>query len=296
MRKSSVQRTRVLEVVEKRLYVILHGLVCLVHEKKADRFVGHLIDRGSEHEYICGNFRGPEKDIDRFEALELKNVDKGTASFDTDKNVVVSKAKPENGTIFARCTITLPRPDKILHFVCGGLGSYLQDRDTEIEGKPKVISGTRVFQYSFQDYREVQVLRKDGKTVFWPCPEPKTITTPKGPLAFAVLQLYNEPPEEIQGVAGILHNLYEFRDSLIFLGARGVTLKNPILKPADSDLLPYGLTEEWVCPLAMRDEIATLLSKKGGKRNFLVKYGKNMKILGGGGGTQVCGAAGGFAP
>jgi hypothetical protein len=279
------------------LYVVLHGLVCLVDDKKKDRFTGYLIDRGDEHEYICGNFHGPEKDIDQDEVLTLRGVDKGTDELSTERNAVVAEANPVDGAIFAHSTIFLPRPYKILHFVCGGVRKYLKDSKSELKAPPKIISGTRVFQYSFSDYTKVQLLRKDGKTVFWPCPQPTMINTPQGPLAVAVLQLYNEPSQEIEGVAGILHNLYEFRDSLIFLGTEGVNLNNAVLEPADSDPLPYGLTNDQVCPLAMRDKVAAFLKKKGRKARFVVNYGKNFlrfEPRGEGGGTQVCGAAGGI--
>jgi hypothetical protein len=161
-----------LGALENRLYAILHGLICLIDT--GNGFVGHLIDRKNEHEYIAGSFR-TENDIDRNEALELVNVDlTGKAVLDPARNAILRKTKPQDGTIFARNTISLPRPSQILHFVCGSVEDVLQDPETELLAKPSVISGTRVFQYSFQDFSTVRLLRKDG-SVFWQCPQPTTV-------------------------------------------------------------------------------------------------------------------------
>jgi hypothetical protein len=81
--------------------------------------------------------------------------------------------------------------------------------------------------------------------------------------------------------------------------ASAVQLRDAILTPVEGDKLPTGLTEAHVCPLDMRDKVAALLREKAKKKNkreeaedFILRFGKK-DILGGGGGTQVCGGING---
>ena len=272
-------------VVENRLYVVLHGLVCLIEDPAG--FTGYLIDEGNVHVYIAGDFR-QEKPISPKEVLTLQNVTPGTKGLDPARNAVVAKTTPRNGS--EQSSIVLPRPDDILHFVCGLLiGGSLSDPDGELKSQPVVISGTRVFQYSFTDFRTVQLLAKDG-SVFWQCSAPTTV----GNLAVAILEVYNEPPTDL-GAGADQHNLQEFKDSLTFMQAKKVELLTTAVNPVDCDQLPPGLTADQVCSLDVRNFVAPQLKKKlegeTDEISFAIRFGKKK---GGGGGTQVCGGANGI--
>lgn len=273
-------------VPENRLYVVLHGLVCLIEDPAHD-FTGYLIDRGNEHVYIAGDF-GHENPIDS-PVLTLVNVTPGAKKLDPTKNAVVLKAKPKRGKVFEQSSLVLPHPDDILHFVCGIVvdGVSLIDPDTELADSPSVISGTRVFQYSFADFNVVQLLRQDG-SVFWQCPQPTIV----GNLAVSVLEVYNEPPHNM-GASADDHNRKEFNDSLLFMQAKKVKLLIPGLFPQDCDSLPPGLTEDRVCSLDVRSLVtAHRRGEKTNNSNFAARFGKHEE--GGAGGTQVCGGANGI--
>jgi hypothetical protein len=287
MHERARQKTSFSGVPENRLYVVLHGLVCLIEDPAKD-FTGYLIDRGHEHVYVAGNF-GTEKPIGSNQVLTLVNVTPGAKRLDPTKNAVLSKAQPKRGSVFDQSSIILPRPDDILHFVCGLVvdGLTLVDPNTELAGPPTFISGTRVFQYTFTDFNKVQLVAHDG-SVFWQCPRPTVV----GNLAVAVLEVYNEPPHDL-GTTAAAHNKKEFNDSLLFIQAKKVQLLTPGFFPQDVDSLPPGLTEDQVCSLDVRSVvIAHLKGKKTKGSDFAAQFGKNED--GGGGGTQVCGGANGI--
>jgi len=298
MKKPARQKTSFSGVPENRLYVVLHGLICLVEDPAKD-FTGYLIDRGNEHVYMAGNFGKektiPNKDKDKNippRVLTLKNVTPGAKALNPTLNAVLKKAVPTSGQVFEQSSIVLPHPADILHFVCGAVinGLTLIDPDIELQkGPPFVISGTRVFQYTFDDFNKVQLLDQDG-SVFWQCPQP----TPVDNLAVAVLEVYNEPPHDM-GSSAAAHNKKEFNDSLLFMQAKKVELVIPGLFPLDVDSLPPGLTEDQVCSLDVRPLVTANLNTEPAKQTheirFILRYGNNK---GGGGGTQVCGGANGI--
>jgi hypothetical protein len=292
MNKQAGQSAQFQGAVENRLYVVLHGLVCLIDDQAGD-FTGHLIDRGNVHFYLAGNF-GAENSIHRNDALTLHGVDqRGAESLDPSKNAVLKKAQPNHGGVSARSTISLPHPNKIYHFVCGDVDGLVSDMDNELVPPASVISGTRVFQYSFQDFNTVQLLRQDN-SVFWQCPTPSPVNTPQGTIAVAILEVYNEPPQDL-GSTAAGHNRKEFNDSLAFMQAKSVELIEAAADPVDCDPLPPGLTEDQVCSLDVRDLVAAHLQGKLDEQTdelrFAVRFGKKK---GGGGGTQVCGGANGI--
>src|SRR5262249_28337049 len=154
-----------------------------------------------------------EKPIHKKEDLSLVGADDpatpGTATLDPDKNAILKRARPLNGAASARSKIALPRPNKIYHFVCGDVGGLLLDPDDElVKPLPSVISGTRAFQYSPKDFSVVQLVRAD-KSIFWQCPPPTLVSTPQGNIAVAILEVYNEPPidlDEVRPGAAAEHN------------------------------------------------------------------------------------------
>jgi hypothetical protein len=288
-------------VPENRLYVVLHGLVCLIDDAK-NGFTAHLIDQGRVHEYKAGTFP-VETPIHKNEDLKLIGAadpaKPGTASLDPDKNAILKKARPLKGAASARSKIELPRPNKIYHFVCGDVGGLLLDPDDElIKPLPSVISGTRVFQYSPKDFNAVQLVSASSPPPFWQCPPPTIVNTPQGDLAVAILEVYNEPPidlDEVTPGAAAEHNRQEFADSLTFIQANNVELTDPALDPQDGDGLPPGLHKDQVCSLDIRDGIQAQLRGEAQKDTFALRFGKIKKnMTGGAGGTQVCGGANGI--
>src|SRR6185437_11719257 len=270
-------------VTENRLYVVLHGLVCLVEDPAGD-FKGYLIDRANEHVYMAGDF-GKEKTIPNKtkdippRVLTLKNVTPGAKTLNPTLNAVLKKAVPTRGQVFEQSSIVLPHPYDILHFVCGAVieGLTLLDPGIELADRPLVISGTRVFQYTFTDFNQVHLEDQD-KVVFWQCPPPTIVNTPQGDLAVAILEVYNEPPHDM-GSGAATHNKQEFNDSLLFMQAKNVQLLVPGLFPLDVDALPTGLTEDQVCSLDVRPLVTANLKKEPGAQThevrFIIRYGNN---------------------
>jgi hypothetical protein len=264
--------------VENRLYVVLHGLVCLI-EDPANDFTGYLINQGNVHVYMAGDFL-LENPIPPKALLNLKGVNPGNKKLDSTKNAILAKTNPTRSRAVEQRRIVLPHPTDILHFVCGDVEGVLQDLEGELKTPPPtVISGTRVFQYSFTDYHDVCLVPDGSTKPFWQCPPPDMV----GNLAVAILEVYNEPPhdmdQDLPGSAAI-HNLQEFQDSLDFMQARSVTL-----------LLPALDKEEHVCSLDIRDQVLAQRRKEVEKNDFIFRYGK---MEGGAGGTQVCGGANGI--
>ncbi|HEY2362595.1 MAG TPA: hypothetical protein VGK36_15855 [Candidatus Angelobacter sp.] len=269
------------------LYVVLHGLICLV-DKGTAGFTGHLLDRSNDpfiqHVYKAGDF-GKEKDLDRFEALTLNGVDTGSAKLSPTMNPILKNPNPQDQTFFARNTISLVRPNSILHFVCGDPEANLKDNDELIKKQP-LISGIRVFQYSFKNYNDVNV--SGDKSFSWKCPNAAT----------AVFHLYNEPEVDPGGVRSLRHSLSEFNDSVGFMQETSkVELKNAIVKAVPGDQRPPGLPPEQVSALSVRDRVAAIVKKQQRRtplkkeEEFLLIHGKDDR--GGAGGTQVCGGING---
>jgi hypothetical protein len=154
------------------LYVVLHGLICLIDEKKNNRFLGYLIDN-DDHVFRCGNF-GWESDIDDDEKLELVNVNPNSETIDNvldpTKNAIVKDAQPNFGHGYEQSLIKLPRPENILYYIRGYVQKdSLDDPGQELVPGTREICGIRVFQYSFKDYTTVKLLRANGEP-FWICP------------------------------------------------------------------------------------------------------------------------------
>ena len=288
MAKKSAQENAV-DPAQNVLYVVLHGLICLVDN--GEGFTGYLLDRSEDkrvvHEYKGGTFR-QEDDLDERETLQLYGTDgTGKTKLDRKMNPVLNKPNPKDQVFFARNKIVLKYPNAILHFVCGNPGNSLKDPDNELKEAKCFISGTRVFQYFFDNYANVKV--GGNKSFSWQCPNPAATG------GYAVFQLYNEPEFDPGGVVSIQHSLFEFNDSLVYMQAKSVQLRDAIVKPVAGDTVPTGLTADQVCPLDMRDIVAAQLRlqrKRKPFNDFIVRYGK-MDLLGGGGGTQVCGGVNG---
>jgi len=285
MAEKSTQK-KIADPTQNILYVVLHGLVCLFDNGTG--FTGYLLDRSKDtfiqHVYKAGNF-GKEDDLENSETLQLNGVDTGSAKLPPQKNPILKNPNPqEDLTFFPRNKIYLPRPNAILHFVCGDPGANLKDNNELVEKHP-LISGVRVFQYTFKDYKAVNV---SGDPFSWKCPDTAT----------AIFHLYNEPEVDPGGVKSLQHSLSEFNDSVGFMQEKSkVQLTNAIVAAKFGDARPPDLPAEQVSALAVRDRVAAIVKKQQRRiplkkeEEFLITYGKDDR--GGAGGTQVCGGING---
>jgi hypothetical protein len=248
------------------LYVVLHGLICLVDEGQ-DGFVAYLNEMGSDHSYLYGDFLGEHSlnlDPNNYtQYIDLVNVCSGTATLNTKLNAVVkSGSVPSPGAKDVRAAISLPRPNDIHYYIKGHIspGALKGDPKYLVE-VPKQISGIRIFEYLVPDFGQVQ-LQSGPRNILWKCAPPVVVNDPvkNRQINVAVLHIYNEPPEEMPHAQAADHNLREFNRTLTYLGA-DLTLQVPgrVQKVNDPHPLP-GLLQEEVLALDRRpDYVVTLV-------------------------------------
>jgi hypothetical protein len=311
------------------LYVVLHGLVSLV-EIPRTRFRAYLFDMGSEHRCLCGDFFA-EEEIDYGSApfLELKgNFLPGNATLDVDLNAVLALTKaPDFDAGQVVSTIDLPTPSEIIPFIVGDLsrGDLIDDQN-ELKKMPTHLSGIRIFKYflaDVNDFRDVR-LASGLRDNIWICPPPNKL--PVTNMNVAALHIYNEPPDTLSPAKAARHNKDEFNRSVNLFG-RKVQMVNPASVmpfPRCESPTPRGLTGLDITPLDLREGFAIDLMNvlrsfwlletqvgKGAKRSKLSKEALEQRnnelksalplplinqlvcILGGAGGTQVCGGVNG---
>jgi hypothetical protein len=275
------------------LYVVLHGLICLVDTKT--EFVAYLLDMGSQHSYLCGNFLtekdipGPDIGANPLEGT-LQGVDPVQAvpdenTLNQDLNAVVKmRSVPPTTNRGLHVSIHLPRPKKIYYFICGYVdrGSISGDT-TELFKIPKMISGIRVFEYTFSDPTNLLV-NLNNDTTLWTCPNPlphPNVTS---------LHIYNEPPIPFQTTAAAAaHNVFEFNESGRLLGT-----SCRLTKAAD-DIIAAAPGQDPISGL-LPAETASLDTRDDTFAKFLASI--RLRIVprvdfGGGAGSQVCGGMNG---
>jgi hypothetical protein len=246
-------------VKENILYVVLHGLITLIDVKEKG-FLAHVLEIGSDHEYLLGNWLEeaeiPTRNKDQAPLrATLNNVDAGTAQLNPDLNAVFKlQALPDDTARDVRAVLRLPRPRSIRNFVSGKLDpGALSGDTTQLVQIPSQISGTTVFEYTFQNadpnVGPVPTLTSDSKVDLWTKPALAIVKDPPDApirvLSVAALHVYDEPGprlpgDELQNVAE--HNRREFDLSSVFLKSN-LTLVKDTGKPADvnSESLPPGL-------------------------------------------------------
>jgi len=274
---------------ENRLFVFFHGLVCLVDAKKAG-FIAYLLDMGNEHKCLCGDwlmereiYADPEYGVE----ATLWGVNSGSKKLEPTQNAIVRVSTlpaTNNQDVPVRAIIHLPRPDDIHHFVRGQLHPQaLQGNDLHrflSDPKNTVVSGTRVFQYSFQgqDGTNVAIIDEDGDPL-WECPDLAEVSNP--PLKVAAVHIYNEPLDHPNN--GNEHTVKEFNLSLKLFGI-DATLTNSATIPKPDNLKLPGVIRGEPSPLDERlPEGQRMLV---GARISAAGSGTS---AGGGGGSQVCG-------
>jgi len=172
--------------------------------------------------------------------------------------------------------IELPRPQDIVHFRKGSIApANINDPSNRLIEKPPILSGLRVFVYTFSD--RLNVFLSNGATKFWTCPDLAELSDRH----VAVLHIYNEPHTEPSNPQQ--HSVDEFNLSARFLGL-DVTISSPALGNM-GEPIPGLLPGEPEC-LARRDELIQELLLK-------VRSGLRLGSGSGGCGSEVCAACDG---
>jgi hypothetical protein len=244
-------------VKENILYVVLHGLITLIDVKEKG-FLAHILEIGSDHQYLLGDWLQeaeiPEREKGRVPLrASLINIDPGTAKLNPDNNAVLKlESLPPDTSSDVRAVLRLPRPRKIHNFVVGKLpkGALAGDLKRLVQ-VPQQISGTQVFEYTFQDKGRVALVSDSGRALW----KPKALAVITGPetsaeapakkLSVAVLHIYDEPGIRLPG-NGLPdledHNRREFKLSSVFLHS-DLDLVKKMAAPEDfkRDAIPEGL-------------------------------------------------------
>src|SRR6185437_4166978 len=252
MAKKSAQE-KIVNPPKNVLYVVLHGLICLIDDNR-DSFTAALVDMGNDHAYLCGDFLY-EDEIESAAELKLNGVDERQTKskenqLDPKSNAVVKIKYSSNEDNYYHSLLCLPRPAKIHYYIQGKLvKDSLKDSKNELqEPKPEKISGIRVFEYTFADYRGVSVTTKSGD-IFWKCPPPTPVVKNSKSLHVAVLHVFNEPPDKLSNAGK--HNKDEFNFTLAYLGAQ-LRLATPAAELLPNDPPPHGMRPEELYALDMR--------------------------------------------
>ena len=270
----------------RTLYVFLHGLICLVDVGKLG-FLGYMLDVGKDHKYLCGNWL-LEKEVKEQNGcsplqMQLVGVQAGEAKLDEGLNFIVRlSAHPNPSQVPLRAVITLPRPKHIYHFNQGEVRHTSCSGETSRFSRfPTIVSGLRVFEYRFENYRNVALLDNYGHCV-WECPPPAHVEDLRR--VVATVHIYDEPEKEVPAE----HNLQEFNTSLQFLGVNTVTLLDSNTIPKVNDLILPGVLPGETSTLDERDPDVL-------KMIFQVRRGElfEARDAGSGGGSPVCGGANG---
>lgn len=283
MAKTLVKNRRVSNAGPKNiLYVVLHGLICLVDFGKKG-FVAHLLEIGSDHKYLFGDWLAEQEIPPREKGrapftAHLHGVDEGSATLDRSENLVIlCKKKPKSNHPSVRAVFHLPRPARILHFIQGKIvSSNLQGNLKVIDGNPKRISGIRIFEYGFDD-KDLVFLKRGKKSFLWNCPDPAKVASGKKSANIAVLHIYNQPGLESM-VLSASHVVNEFNKSTAFLGVN-LKLKKPTPSVPQPSTAPAGfLPGETACLSHRRIEVLKMLLEA--RENRRINFG-----VGGCGGT-----------
>lgn len=285
------------------LYVVFHGLVCLVDGvKKAGADKGFkayvLLDQDNAHKVTFGDFLA-EQDFASLRTgiinLNFNGLTTGpdtpNAKLDRNVNPVVDLADFPTATASdVRAVITLPRPNRISSFFGGVIQQGTLVNDGHLKTPPSQISAVRIFEYNFDDPTKV-FLSDDSGNVVWRCPDANGLATVSGNLKVAAFHVYDEPPRTLTtNPTPDEHNKKEFNDSMAFLKAPGVKL-NAAAHPVDPETLKLKNV-----PGILGWEIAALDERNQDRVMKLIRTFRETdtgRPLGGGGGTQVCGGGNG---
>jgi len=283
------------------LYVVFHGLVCLVDggiQSRTDQgFKAYvLLDRDNIHKLMCGDFLA-EQDFVRPASgsppislsfsSELQPGSNPNVTLDPTINPVVQLAAFPNPTSGAVAVISLPRPDSIDYYLRGNiLPGTLNDPGNRLNPKPTQISAVRIFTYSFTDPAKLFLMNDSTKDHVWDCP--LQLAELPHDLNVAAFHVYDEPPRQIS--TADQHNIDEFGDSMMFLGAN-VQISAPAKVFPQAFPKPPGLQNWEIAALDFRNQVGTIKHILD-----LRMHGQAGDPLGGAGGTQVCGGANGFVP
>jgi hypothetical protein len=275
---------------ENVLYIVLHGLVTLIDDKK-NGFIAHLLDMGDDHKYLLGEWLSEDELPERKRGqaplrAKLVNVDPndvtGLNKLDLNLNAVVKiKSVPPDSSRKVRAVFRLPRPRRIYSFISGKLPKKaIAGTIGQLAKQPTHISGTQVFEYTFKDKTRVALKTPHGHTL-WSPKAPARVKTKKGPakaLDVWVLHVYDEPGHEMANAQD--HNRREFRMSARFFNS-DLALVKESADPDDPTDLPPGL---------LFGDVRNLDERAMSVRPLVIKAreGEVGQDAGGGAGGPVC--------
>ena len=281
------------------LYVVFHGLVCLVDggiQSHVDQgFKAYvLLDRDKAHRRMFGNFlaeldfKPPASGapLDLSFSSELQPGGDPTVSLNTDLNPVVQLSGFPALTSNVIAVITLPRPNSIDYFLRGNIiPGALQDPGQRLQPPHSQISAVRIFTYNFTEPGKLFLQDSSGNHL-WDCP-PQLAQLPHN-LNVAAFHVYNEPPQQLANAD--THNEDEFNDSMTFLKAN-VSINAPAKVPPQIFPKPSGIQGWEIAALDVRNQVGTIQHMIN-----LRMHATAGDPLGGGGGSQVCGGGNGVVP
>lgn len=278
------------------LYVVFHGLVCVVDggvQAGVDQgFKAYvLLDRDNVHKRMFGDFLA-EQDfalpasgfpINLSFSNELLAGTDPTVTLDPNINPVVQLTGFPTPTGGAVAIISLPRPNNIDYFLRGNiLPGTLSDPGHRLNPAPTQISAVRIFEYNFNNPANLFLADSNGNQV-WQCP-PQLAQLPNN-LNVAAFHVYDEPPRQIS--TADTHNITEFNDSMTFLNANVQISASAKVFPQIFPK-PPGIQGWEIAALDVRNQVGTIQHIINLRMN-----GTAGDPLGGGGGTQVCGGGNG---
>lgn len=305
----SFQARRSLTRVDKILYVVCHGLFCLM-ENCWDDFTACMLDMQDEHKYLYGNWlfekpvppRAPGQkpwDVKLYGVTASPILPTGNNVLDPDKNMIyhypLGQAPPLSHAD-VRAIIRLPRPRQIHYFVPGNLAPDAlrgtANAMAQIPQIPKCLYNIRVFEYTYDDIQAVYL----GPTTTEPGygPSHLYLWRPGTPVILpgknkqvSVLHLYDEPAQVFSDEKAAAHGLLEFNKSLAFLGAAAqltATATPTDVNACPNSLTPDGLISPELSTLSLREVLVGELLK--GLRTQ--KDGGSGDGSGGGSGGPIC--------
>jgi hypothetical protein len=280
------------------LYVVFHGLICLVDGRfkgKTDQgFRAYvLVDKDGTHQVMYGDFLAEQ---DLLPSTKVINLNFNGLKAGTDTSITLDRSQNPvvNLTDFPPATdpsevlavVSLPRPNRIVNLFRGNIADGTLTDHGLFNPPPSQISAVRVFEYRYFDDPANVFLQDDKGNKLWKCPDLAAVVDNAGlPINVAVFHLYNEPPLQLTNPTPNDHNVHEFNNSMIFLGAKAISLSGAA-HANESTRSPKDV------PGILESEIGALDDRNQRVLVELVKALRNPTSgisLGGAGGTQVCG-------
>lgn len=285
---------------ENILYVVLHGLICVVDVGK-EGYIAHVLDMGDEHKYLLGDWL-QEIDLPGRprgfppRRSNLLGVDCAPQSqqnvLDCTNNAVIQLTdQPSDESADVREVIRLPRPRCVHPFIRGTVQQGgISDPGGALKEAPSYLSGILVFEYTFPRPRFLR-LEEDpdeagNRSILWRASAPARVSLKDRTLNVVVLHVYDEPPGKAPQDVAEGHSAREFHLSCNFLYGQGLDLVLPTTTRLRDKLDRV--------PGLLRGEIVNLNDRSRFVAEMLLDVREGVIVphdIGGGSGGPVCGGA-----